>query len=141
MRVTLKARMTVILVAVAIVAGTAGCGVHIVIGGTSQVTASDVTHCDGAICSLDMSKAQTQELNTNLNLLSSGVEGAAALCSLLSVMGGPAGIIVRIVCAAGVTFVGSFFLNAISRAAGDNGCLRIQFLPTVFHDDHSNYCH
>jgi hypothetical protein len=140
MRITIRDRVAVAILAATIAMGTAGC-TFVVGDTTSQATASDVTHCDGAVCTLDLSKSQTRELNANLNLASGGVATAGALCGLLTLISGPAGIIVPIICVIGVTFEGSFFLNAISRAAGDDGCLRIQFLPPVFHDDHSAYCH
>ena len=141
MRVTIRDRVAAVILATAIAVGTAGCTVVIGGGTNLPATSSDVTQCDGVVCSLDLSKAQTRELNANLNLASGGVADATALCGLLTAMSGPAGIIVPIICAVGVTFEGSLFLNTISRAAEDSGCLRVQFLPPMFYDDHSSYCH
>ena len=140
MRISIRGRVAAVVLATVIAAGTAGCTVVIGGGANLPAAASDVTQCEGVVCSLDLSKAQTRELNANFNLASGGVADATALCGLLTVMSGPAGIIVPIICAVGVTFEGSAFLNAISRAAEDNGCLRIQFLPPAFYDDHSGYC-
>jgi hypothetical protein len=126
----------------AIAAATAGCSV--VQGGAARpAAASYAIHCDRATCSLYLSKAQTREFNTNLNLAGGGVTGLAVACSLFALIG-PDGM--ATVCEVGIAIGGSFFLNAASRAAQDNGCLRVQFLrltfvPLAFYDDHSRYCH
>jgi hypothetical protein len=152
MRVTTRDSVAAVILAAAIVACTAACSFHVVLGGAarpavatdsaaSPAAASDMIHCDGAICSLYLSRAQTQELSTNSNLVGGGVAALAVACTLFTLMSGPASVIMPIVCAVGLTSLGSFFLNAASRAAEDNGCLRAQLLPLAFYDDHSRYCH
>lgn len=99
---------------------------------------SYVIHC----CSQDLSRTQTEELSTNVNLANGGIQSSdVLLCTLLTLVGGPTGVILAVICGLGVTIGGSFFLNAVTRAAEDNGCLRIQILPLTFSDDHSSYCH
>jgi hypothetical protein len=140
MKVTISGKVLAAILTIAIAAGSAGC--TLTVGAASpQGSASDVIHCDRAVCSVDLSKAQTRELYTNLNLASGGVASTAAFCGVLISLPPPSDIIAPILCAVGVTFVGSLFLNAVSRAEEDNGCLRIEFMPPVFYDDHSSYCH
>ena len=155
MQVAIKNTVTVVMLAAAIAFGIAGCNlrlgaahvvhhgaVHIAVGRpSSQGTAPDVAHCQGVVCALDLTRAQTREFNANLNIANAGATSAAALCGLVALVTGPGAILDPIICAVGVTFVVSFLLNAASRAAGDNGCLRVQFFPPAFSDDHSSYCH
>jgi hypothetical protein len=36
---------------------------------------------------------------------------------------------------------GGFILNAMTHAAGDNGCFRIRYPALAFDDDLSSFCH
>lgn len=51
---------------------------------------------------------------------------------------------VAVGCGVVVAVYGGFIMNALSHAAGDNGCFRMErsiFGYYAFYDDHSGYCH
>lgn len=110
-------------------------------------TAKTLINCGYVTCSLYLSRAQTQQLNTNINLVGNGgIGGLAASCGLFALMSGPASVVVTVACGIDILTYGAFLLNAISRAAGNNGCLRVRYVPgpvstLAFYDDHSGYCH
>lgn len=108
-----------------------------------SVTPMTVVDCGIITCSLYLSRAQTRQMNTNILAYGGGIAGLAASCGLFGLLTGPAAPIVVVACGVEIGVLGGFLLNAISRAAGDNGCLRIRYgaLPTAFYDDHSSYCH
>jgi hypothetical protein len=107
-----------------------------------SVTPMTVRNCGVATCSVYLSRAQTRSMNTNIYAYGGGIAGLAASCGLLATFTGPAAPYVVVACAAEISIYGGFLLNAVSRAAGDNGCLRIRYgaLPLAFYDDHSSYC-
>jgi hypothetical protein len=109
-------------------------------------TAKTVINCGWVTCSLYLSRAQTRQLNTNIILAGGGFAGLATSCGLFALMSGPAAVITTVACGVEITVYGAFMLNAVSRAAGNNGCLRVRYVPgptptLVFYDDHSGYCH
>lgn len=109
-------------------------------GGAVSKSISTVKHCGWVTCSVYLSKSQTWRLQYNVNLLGGGIGGLAASCGLLSIMTGPAVPFVVTGCAAFVAIYGGFLLNALSRAAASNGCLRIRWPVYAFYNDHSSYC-
>lgn len=122
---------------------------HITASGAAaaaQVAASPqlVNNCGFLSCSIYFSRSETKQINNDIALAGGGIGGLAAACTLLALFPPPAGVILAAVCAAGVALEGAFFLNALTHAAGDNGCLRIRYgidaTPPSFYDDHSGYC-
>jgi hypothetical protein len=81
-------------------------------------------------------------LNTNINLAGGGVAGLAATCGLFSLMAGPAGPVAAVACGAEIIVYGAFMLNAVSRAAGDNGCFAVSYGAGgfLFYDNRSSFC-
>jgi|GEM_PF-6905189 len=108
-----------------------------------SVTPMTVVDCGWVTCSVYLSRNQTQSVNTNIIAYGGGLAGLAASCGLISILTGPAAPFVAVACGVEISVLGGFLLNAVSRAAGDNGCLRIRYgaLPTAFYDDHSSRCH
>ena len=104
----------------------------------------ETINCGDITCSLYLTRAQTKELNYNIDQAGGGIDGLAASCGLFALMGGPAGIIVATGCGSEILVYRGFFLHAVSHAAGTNGCLRVRYVPgglLAFYDDHSRYCH
>jgi hypothetical protein len=100
-------------------------------------------NCGIITCSLYLSRSETRTANYDIALYGGGIAGLAAACGLLTLITGPAGVVVGVACGVAIAVDGAFLLNAITHAAADNGCLRIRWgaLPTAFYDDHSSYCH
>lgn len=111
--------------------------------GAGGVTPMTVVDCGYVTCSVYLSRAQTQWAQYNVNALGGGLIGLGAACATISTMSGPAAPFVAIACGAEVATLGVFLSNALSHAAGDNGCLRIRYgvLPTAFYDDHGSFCY
>ena len=104
----------------------------------------EIINCGVITCSLYLTRAQTKKLNYNINLAGGGIDGLAASCTLFTLMGGAAGIIVAAGCGSEILVYGGVFGNAVSHAAGNNGCLRVRYVPgglLAFYDDHSSFCH
>ena len=102
-----------------------------------------VINCGWVTCSEYLSRAQTGQLNTNIILAGGGFGGLAVSCGLFTLMSGPAAVIVAVACGVSITIYGAFMLNAVARAAGNHGCLRVRYgggAALFFYDDHSSYC-
>lgn len=113
----------------------------VLVRGSVAASPMTVVNCGIVTCSLYLSRAQTRQLNTNIIAAGGGIAGLAASCGLFSLMSGPAAPIVAVACGVSISVYGGFMLNAVSRAAGDNGCLRVRYPALAFYDDHSSYCH
>ncbi len=98
--------------------------------------------CGVVRCTLYLTRSQTKSLNNNINLAGGGIGGLAASCGLFSLMAGPAGPVVATVCGVEVLVYGGFMLNAVSRAAGDNGCFAVSYGlgGFLFYDNNSSFC-
>ena len=100
-------------------------------------------NCGVITCSLYLTRAQTKELNYNIDLAGGGLLGLGASCTLFALMGGVAGIIVAAGCGAEIGVYGGWFVDTVKHAAGNNGCLRVRYAPDgllAFYDDHSSFC-
>ena len=101
---------------------------------------SYILNCGWITCSIYYSRSTTKQLNKNI-LLDGGGLGALALQCSWAAFAGPIGVAAGIACGTVVVLGGSFLLNAISRAAGSDYCLRIRFpIPLAFYSDNSGYC-
>jgi hypothetical protein len=112
----------------------------------SATMPNTVGTCGWVTCSVYLSRAQTKAINQDIVLSGGGVGGLVAACGALAAVAPPISLLVSAACTVDVSYYGWFMLNAINRAAGDNGCLRIRYVPNhiwamAFYDDHSNYCH
>lgn len=166
-----KCAFALAVVTVALAVGASGCATIASSSGianaansvqkkSSHTTPGSVIACSGTNCSLFLTRAQTRQFNNNVNLAGGGTVGLGVSCSLFTLMSGPAGVIVAVACGAGIAIYGGLLLNAVSRAAGDNACLRVQFrairvhVPLThitkyvpispglaFNDDQSSNCH
>lgn len=109
---------------------------------TAKLRSNLEANCGYITCSVYLSQRQTRTANYDISLYGGGIAGLAAACGIIGAMSGPA--VPYVVAACGVTIAveGALFLNAVTHAASDNGCLRIRYgaLPTWFYDDHSQYC-
>jgi hypothetical protein len=97
--------------------------------------------CGIATCSFYFTRSQTKHIHDNIALAGGGIAALASTCGLIGSIAGPP---VGFVCAAGAAVYGSFFINAINRAAGNNQCLRVRWLVVgggyTFYSDGSKYC-
>ena len=111
--------------------------------GSGTATPLSVTDCGWVSCSLYLSRAQTRWLNYNIALAGGALASGAAFCGLAALISGLAAVFVGIGCAVFWAVYGAFLWNAVTHAAGDNGCLRIRYgaLGFAFYDDHSGFCH
>lgn len=158
-----KGTAVIVIVVAGLLSGATGCGAHAA-STASRTPATSATgpviNCNGIDCSLYLSRAGTQKFNADINDANGGIAGLVASCGLFVLISGPAGVIVAVACGASVAAYGGLLLNTVSRAASDNGCLRIQFRALkihvpftritklaplspglAFNDDHSRYCH
>ncbi len=102
---------------------------------------STVYDCGWVTCSVYLSRSQTRWLNYNIALAGGGLAGLGAFCGLMALVSNVAAIFVGVGCAVVVAIYGAFIINAITHAAGDNGCFRIRYPAWAFYDDHSGFCH
>lgn len=102
--------------------------------------------CGIITCSIYFTRGETRQINNDILLAGGGIAGLAVTCGLLALFPPPAGVILAVICGVGITVDGAFFLNAVSHAAADNGCLRIRYTgvilltPVGYYDDHSSNC-
>lgn len=108
----------------------------------NAVAPMSVTNCGYASCSLYLSREQTRWFNSNLAAAGGVLATGAAFCGLASLISGMGAVFVGIGCVAFWALYGGFLMNAVSRAAASNACLRIRYgaLGFGFYSDNSGYC-
>lgn len=102
-----------------------------------------VNDCGIVSCSVYFSRGETRAINRRINLAGGGLAGLATICGWMMSASGPAYHIAGLNCTVAVMTYGPFFLDAVSRAAADNHCLRIRYgpmQPYLFYNDNSRYC-
>jgi hypothetical protein len=94
--------------------------------------------CGYISCSLWFTRGETKNINKRINLYGGGIAGLGLACGYIASIAGPAGPMIGLLCGAAIITYGTFFLDAVTRAAADNKCLRIRSgpgQPYTFHSD------
>jgi hypothetical protein len=108
-----------------------------------QTPPTAVNDCGVISCSVYFSRGETRAINRRINLAGGGIQGLATICGWMMSASGPAYHIVGLNCTVAAITYGPFFLDAVTRAAADNYCLRIRYGPVqpyLFYSDNGQHC-